>query len=680
MRLRRQLLLVSLVVLALPWAGCEYIRQVEQVLRDGQLKALESTARALAAHLESHAAEIDLPRHPAIYHPRQQTYLHPLPSHAIVDAYDVEWRSRGLKGQSYRLPEQPGLALEAVGGLHEDSIYLFFTIDDPTPDRHQPRDPASGDRLVLRALAEDLAIRDYIFLSAGTGAITARYHNEAGQLRQEHRIRGEWRETEQGYSLELSLPRSLAPMGFDFHYRDASSAASEKLGSYHPIDYPAPWVTPITALADVLARYSSDSRRASVFNSQHWLLAQSGSLQLEREPDGGEAERTGLDWLYRRVLDRKSFPKLMDAAPGGRLESEDLGNALQGEAGWGWYQQGSQRVGRVMLPIRGEGKVLGALVLEESSDPMLAETNAAFRSLLHYTLVATGLAALGLLSYASWLSWRIRRLKRLADHAVGADGSITPELMQSRAGDELGDLARGYAQLLTRLKDYTDYLRGLSNKLSHELRTPLAVMKSSLDNLDHEQLGKEASTYIQRARDASQRLSNILNAMSSASRMEESVQQARREALDLKQLLDDLVQAYGSTYPESDIRLTVAEHLLGFSAEVAPDLIVQMLDKLVDNAVDFCPPGGRITIALKRHRQQLIISVSNTGPLLPEHMQGSLFDSLVSLRSSSSSDGKSHLGLGLYIVRLIVDFHGGRVQARNLEDGSGVSFVISLPV
>lgn len=678
MRLHRQLLLVSLFVLSLPWAGCQYIRQVEQVLRDGQLKALEATARAVAAHLEGQAALIDLPEHPAIYIPEYQTYLHPLRSHAIVDGYDVEWRGPGLRGQHYALSES-GLALTAMGGIYEDNIYLFFTIEDPTLDHHRPGELHSGDRLILRTLAEDQAVRKYIFRSGGTGTITARYRNESQAVRQEHRIRGEWRESDGGYALELSLPRSLAPRGFDFHYRDASTPAQATLGSYNPVDYPAPWVTTHVLLEDILAPYSSDSLRISILNPHHWLLAQTGNLQQEPDEEA-ETETAGLDWLYRLILGRDTFPTLDEARWTGRLDSAEVEQALQGEPARDWYQQGSQRVGRVVLPIRAQGRVAGAVVVEESSDALLAETNLAFRGLLLYTLLATGLATLALLSYASWLSWRIRRLKKAADLAVGEDGKIKPELMQSRAGDEIGDLARGYGQLLTRLKDYTDYLRSLSNKLSHELRTPLAVMKSSLENLDHERAGEEASTYIQRAREASQRLSNILNAMSSASRVEESIHQAQREEVELNRLLEDLVQAYSHTYPEADIRLEIEPSTLGYSLNVAPDLIVQMLDKLVDNALDFCPPEGQITLSLARDRQQLTLAVSNTGPLLPEHMQGQLFDSLVSVRSGAGGNGKSHLGLGLYIVRLIVDFHGGQVRATNLADGSGVSFIISLPV
>ena len=108
-----------------------------------------------------------------------------------------------------------------------------------------------------------------------------------------------------------------------------------------------------------------------------------------------------------------------------------------------------------------------------------------------------------------------------------------------------------------------------------------------------------------------------------------------------------------------------------------PDLIVQALDKLVDNAASFTPPGGRISLQLQPQGERIALAVENQGPLLPVAMQTQLFDSMVSVREKGN---EVHLGLGLHIVRLIMDFHGGRVWAENLPDASGVRFTLEFPV
>ncbi|HET9862691.1 MAG TPA: ATP-binding protein, partial [Steroidobacteraceae bacterium] len=106
------------------------------------------------------------------------------------------------------------------------------------------------------------------------------------------------------------------------------------------------------------------------------------------------------------------------------------------------------------------------------------------------------------------------------------------------------------------------------------------------------------------------------------------------------------------------------------------DLIVQMLDKLVDNAVDFSVEGATITIVLRAEETFAELSVANPGPPLPPEAATRLFESL--WQSRAEADKRPHFGLGLYIVRLIAEFHGGSAQAANLPDDSGAIFSVRL--
>ena len=112
----------------------------------------------------------------------------------------------------------------------------------------------------------------------------------------------------------------------------------------------------------------------------------------------------------------------------------------------------------------------------------------------------------------------------------------------------------------------------------------------------------------------------------------------------------------------------------------APELIAQALDKLVDNARSFAPDNGWIEIALDALDGGAEIRVANSGPPLPATMQDRLFDSLVSMRDSTARAGGEtpHLGLGLYVVRLVAELHRGSAAARNLAEGRGVEFRLKL--
>jgi signal transduction histidine kinase len=109
----------------------------------------------------------------------------------------------------------------------------------------------------------------------------------------------------------------------------------------------------------------------------------------------------------------------------------------------------------------------------------------------------------------------------------------------------------------------------------------------------------------------------------------------------------------------------------------APDLLAQMLDKLVENAVDFAPPGTAVRVLLACEDDRVSLRVENQGQPLPEALRGSSFDSMQSLRSAPSA-GVPHLGLGLYIARLIAEFHGGALRAENLAPVSGAAFSATL--
>jgi len=286
-----------------------------------------------------------------------------------------------------------------------------------------------------------------------------------------------------------------------------------------------------------------------------------------------------------------------------------------------------------------------------------------------------------LVGYASFLSWRIHNLSRATQTALDNPYNIGGDFPHSEAADEIGVLTRNYAELMRRIAEYTSYLQTLSRKLSHELRTPLAIIHSSLDNLAYQSLDEKSQTYQQRAKDGALRLGNILTSMSEARRVEESIEYAELERVNVAELVWEMTHAYRDLH--TGHKVTASGEFVEsigsseYYLQAVPDLLVQMLDKLVDNASEFCPAGGVIDIRLDRLSSGLLLSVSNEGPLLPETMRHQLFDNLVSLRDESEEG--MHLGLGLHIVSLIVEYHQGRVDARNNEDQSGVTFSVFLP-
>lgn len=433
----------------------------------------------------------------------------------------------------------------------------------------------------------------------------------------------------------------------------------------------------ITSILKGLERTTS---RIWVVNRRYRLLALAGSLKRPVEDVQADASlgQQLLAWLIPPP--REDFD---EASPDDVFATgKEIANALQGLPG------NRQRVspdGRAVIisaayPIWSGDEVLGAVVVEESTNSILSVRNRALERLLFMTLAVFAAAAAVLMWFAFRVSGRIRRLRDEAEAAIDTRGRVTRLLSGSQAGDEIGDLSRSFSAVLSRLSQQQAYLETLAGRLSHELRTPVAVVRSSLENLRASPTPEQAGVYITRAEEGLARLSTMLNRMTEATRLEQSLQGAERERYDLCAVVSGCVTGYRGVYRDAVFELDLPGHPA--VVEGSPELLAQMLDKLAGNAVDFSFPGRPIRVAVGVNAGQVRLSVANSGPLLPEGADDRLLDAMVSLRprAPSSQDGEAHLGLGLYVARLIAEYHGGHMSVGNLHDGSGVEAVVMLPL
>ena len=415
------------------------------------------------------------------------------------------------------------------------------------------------------------------------------------------------------------------------------------------------------------------------------VLALAGSLR--REP-GDEEEETWLRRALGLLIPRPSEDFDEAIADDALATGREIAGALQGRPGFRLRNtsDGKAVVISAAHPIWNGDDVAGAVVVEETTNPILSVRSDALERLLVLTLAVFAVAAAVLLGFATRLSTRIRRLRDEAETAIDAQGRLAHPhsrlLTAQNSGDEIGDLSRSFSAMLAKLGQYNAYLESMASRLSHELRTPIAVVRSSLENLKLSPSAEEARVYIGRAEEGLRRLGTILTRMSEATRLEQGLKASERECFDLGAVVGACVDGYRAAYPQQAFELKLPEETA--YARGSADLAAQLLDKLVANAVDFsAESGGRaepIRISLGVAPGCAELSVENKGPSLPEEMRGKLFQPLVSLRGTPRGEradgeragGEPHLGLGLYIARLIAEFHGGEIRARNLASGEGV--------
>ena len=192
-------------------------------------------------------------------------------------------------------------------------------------------------------------------------------------------------------------------------------------------------------------------------------------------------------------------------------------------------------------------------------------------------------------------------------------------------------------------------------------------MRSSLDNLESEQVPAAARTYLDRARQGSERLGAIVLAMGAATRVEESIGSAERVRFDLVPVLASAVGAYRAAFPARGFQFECTAGTVSLDGRPGPHRADARQAHRQRRGLQ--PRGLHITVRMRDEGAAALIEVDNAGPH-PAPGGTRLFESL--WQSRPGSDGLPHLGLGLYIVRLIAEFHGGEASAANLADGSGV--------
>ncbi len=673
MSLRRQLLLVSLLTLVLPWAGCQFIRETESALREGQQQMLSGTALAIADSLAQFPGEF-LPA--ASRDQSGRLYGHPLVSTPLIDGYFDDWP---IQPESLRTMRGVDGQIRFAIGIRGQHVFLYVDVRDNAlvyagPGANVVSEDIYSDRVVLVSSNATEVTSLFDFVAEAPGSLVA-INRTAGQRFAEPRILAHWEDTASGYQLEARVPRRLLDSHLGVVVTNTKNRHDPGIrSSSYRGRLPGRIATTSPLLQSVVSGYAQPGLRLIVTDRAGWRLAQAGDAALS--PPDKQSNDSASRWMrlaYSMLLEPGKEAPLAEPHPSGREQQDYVAQALNAAQATSWFRSRSdgRAIVAVAQPIWSGSVQTGVVILQQGTDAILSLTNQALTRLINFTLIATLAAAAALLGYSSWLSLRIRRLSSAAESALDAD-IVHADLPSALANDEIGDLSRSFASVLRQLGQYNEYLRSLAAWLSHELRTPLTIVTSSLENLEHEPLTDEAANYTSRAKDGATRLKKILNAMSEASKVEELIENAELERFNLHDALTSTVAAYGDAYPER--RFSFKSESTDVRVEGAPELIIQMLDKLADNAVQFSAPGDQIKIILSTESKSVLITVSNPGPPLPEKMRTRMFDSLVSVRDSNRD---KHLGLGLYIARLIAEGHQGSISADNID--GGVEFRIRLP-
>ena len=260
----------------------------------------------------------------------------------------------------------------------------------------------------------------------------------------------------------------------------------------------------------------------------------------------------------------------------------------------------------------------------------------------------------------------------------------------SRRNDEIGDLAKALEAMTGALHDRIVLNERFAADVAHELKNPLTSIRSAVETsevVDDPDVRDRMRAVI--AKDVV-RLDRLITDISNASRLEAEIAREKATNVDLKRLLEDLVSIWQDTrkdgQPNVVLNLETHEGDLSLKAREGP--LAQVIRNLVENARSFSPENGTVTITAVREPTHIVMKIDDEGPGVPEDKLEKIFERFYSDRPKGAQFGNNS-GLGLSIVKQIVETHYGQVYVQNRKqnkaDGSsgevlGAQFVVRLPV
>lgn len=333
-------------------------------------------------------------------------------------------------------------------------------------------------------------------------------------------------------------------------------------------------------------------------------------------------------------------------------------------------------------PLKVRNHIIGAVILEQTMDSLLFESLNYFYRLIGIGALVFLIVILGAIAYTASLSNRIVRLDKDVRKTFDNYGKVNqlsfPDKKTRGYHDELSDLRHHIYEMLSKLSTYERYLKQLPRTLRHEIHNPLNRLSMSLSLLEKDVEHKQ----VKYSKHALEQLKQIIISLSEASSIEDSLHLQPPEPFPISEMLQHYLDSLKETTPEPEIEVNCQ---LEPNIDVLGDgfMIEQLMDKLISNALDFNDHKQPIKILALQDQKSITITVQNSGPALPKGYEKQIFDGMMSIRKTNS-DNQAHLGLGLFIVKLITDFHHGSVEASNLMDAKnqvyGVEFKVVLPI
>ena len=325
----------------------------------------------------------------------------------------------------------------------------------------------------------------------------------------------------------------------------------------------------------------------------------------------------------------------------------------------------------ILFPVRGPNIVQVAISMED--------TEIALRRITIIMIIAGALLMLlASLGGNFIIRTALRPVKSVVQTAkdISAD-DLSLRIESGRRQDEIGELVDTFNDMISRLEESVKKIKQFSGDVSHELRTPLTIIRGEIEVLLRKDRNKdEYEKTLKSTLEEAAYLERIIDDLLFLSRVEALERKEFSDTVNLDEILLNVAESQEMAAKRKGIALDIAQVE---PAEIKGEeiLLERMIANLIDNAIRYTPPGGRVEVALETKSGSPALKVQDTGIGIPEESLPLIFDRFYVVDKSRSKE-TGGLGLGLSIVKRVADSHRATIDVKS-EENRGTTFLIRFP-
>ncbi|MBN1525263.1 MAG: HAMP domain-containing protein [Spirochaetales bacterium] len=328
------------------------------------------------------------------------------------------------------------------------------------------------------------------------------------------------------------------------------------------------------------------------------------------------------------------------------------------------------------IPIRNSSSVIGAVLVSQSTYRILLNLYEVRVVVLQIFLICLVFAFGITIILSNTIARPLARLRNEAEAVMDKRGRLMRPLKASRSLDEIGDLSRALETLTERLESHIRFIESFAADLSHEFKNPLASIRSATEIAMDADDKAERKKFLLMAHQDVARMERLLSGAREITRIDVSIATEEVHDVEVNSILQHITDAARIREKNKQIALELPEKNLYMHG--TEERLAQVFENILDNAVSFSPQGGCVAITLSAVDEFIEITCSDDGPGIPEEHIDRIFERFFTYRKQDTGSSL-HTGLGLSIVKVIVQGYDGTISVSNKQD-KGAVFTVRFPL